>query len=111
MKLFISGQLGDFRSRKLTDRMVKVKNFLDNSKDGELFETLQLANLLDTPRGTLSDAEYFEGSLSDYSYFLQKQRRRYWGKPSTINQLKRETENGHSKRSDKTDETKPRGRS
>ena len=86
MKLFISGQKGDFNERKLSPTLIKAKKLLDSSKDGELFTSIQLSELL----GVFHT--YFSHSarqLKSYTYPVK--RTRYWGKPTTIKQLIKET--------------------
>lgn len=87
MKLFISGQK-EFVLRPLTPTQNKVKEFLDRSKDGELFVTSQLAGLIGVGVVTIRYGDVHRG-LEGYSHLVKRQR--YWGKPKTIKQLVKET--------------------
>jgi len=87
MKLFMTGGK-DFVARKPKPTVVKAKAFLERSKDGELFTTGQLADTLKINPGTLKHHEV-ASQLKGYSHLVVRQR--YWGKPSTIKQLIKET--------------------
>ena len=84
MKLFICGQ--KFEVNKARPSVLKIKAFLDKSKDGELFVTQQLANAIKTHpvciRQNVND-------LGAYSHKVSCVR--YYGKPKTIKQLIKET--------------------
>jgi hypothetical protein len=86
MRLFISGQ-GTFEQTKLTPTMQKVRGVLEASKDGELFTAYQLAALVKVNVTTIQHQS--ANALKDYSYPVGG--KRYWGKPSTIKQLVKET--------------------
>lgn len=97
MKLFVSGQKTGLDLVGLSPLMKKVKNFLDKSKDGELFTVLQIAAAL----GYRSDSISNESpTLRNYWHVAMGSgvRRKYWGKPATVAQLKRETSNESQRR-------------
>ena len=87
MKLFISGA-GSFNPKEQPPpRVLKVKVFLDASKDGELFTSEQVAVGAEVRREVLQvDAGRL---LLSYSHKVGG--KRYWGKPVTIQQLVKET--------------------
>jgi hypothetical protein len=87
MKLFMTGGK-DFVARKPKPTVIKVKAFLERSKEGELFTTAQVADTLKINHGTLKHHE-ITSQLKEYSNLVFRQR--YWGKPSTIKQLIKET--------------------
>lgn len=85
MKLFISGK-GEFLVRNLRPSIIKAKKLLDDSKDGELFSSTQLARVV----GVFHS--YFSHSADDLpSYSHRVGVTRYWGKPATIKQLIKES--------------------
>lgn len=87
MKLFISGQRGALVNQPLSPAMVKAKRVLDRSKDGELFTSKQLAAIIGSVRPkTLTERVE---SLPGYAHMVRPSLW-YWGKPKTINQLKKE---------------------
>ena len=87
MKLFISGT-GSFSPKEQPPpRVLKVKAFLDASKDGELFTSEQVAVGAEVKREVLQvDSARV---LLNYSHRVGS--KRYWGKPVTIQQLVKET--------------------
>jgi hypothetical protein len=87
MKLFLSGTT-DFSVKKPSLVLVNLKKFLDASKDGELFTTAQLSEKLKFNIGTLRNLDKVQ-ALPEYSHLVARQR--YWGKPSAIRQLIKET--------------------
>jgi hypothetical protein len=87
MKLFMSGTK-EFNVRRPRPTAIKIRSFLDRSKDGELFTSNQLADKIGVNAGTLKRTDVHAES-SGYSHLVIRQR--YWGKPSTIKQLIKET--------------------
>lgn len=85
MKLFISGK-GEFTRASERPSLTKIRKFLDSSKDGELFETSELSNKVKLSGDAVKN-QY--KALVGYSHKLGF--KRYWGKPSTIRQLIKET--------------------
>lgn len=84
MKLFMSGQ--KFKTPKEPPRVIKVKAFLNNSKDGELFSSGQVAQATNLCVNIFrSENFYVEG------YFHVHKQKKYWGKPKTIKALIKET--------------------
>lgn len=71
---------------KLSPLMVKVKKILDESEDGELFTSSQLTQLVGCHCTYLRQNAY---QLPTYSCKVDV-RLWYWGKPSTIRELKKE---------------------
>lgn len=95
MKLFVSGQGTYDPKRKICPAAERVKSILDKSKDGELFTTAQMAVLAGVAHNTIMKFTY---ELPGYSYRVSYGKK-YWGKPATVAQLKRETEHeGHRRR-------------
>lgn len=87
MKLFISGKGKAFLRSNLTPTQERLKKLLDSSKDGELFTARQLATMMKVNFATVThDCQH---ALVGYSHLVT--RTRYWGKPSTIKQLIKET--------------------
>lgn len=91
-KLFISGK-GSYKKSALSPIGVKVKKVLDGARDGELFSTRQLAEMSGVCYDSMTDVVY---QLPSYTHSISYNKR-YWGKPATVAQLKRETEHdtGH----------------
>jgi hypothetical protein len=87
MKLFMTGGK-DFVAKKPKPVVVKVKGFLDKSKDGELFTSVTLSAFLKINPGTLKHNDLYP-EIMKYSHLVN--RIRYWGKPNTIKQLIKET--------------------
>jgi hypothetical protein len=87
MKLFMSDGK-KFNINKPRPTALKAQDFLDKSKDGELFTTLQLGAALGVNHGTLKQGD-IRATIESYSHLMNRQR--YWGKPSTIRQLIKET--------------------
>jgi len=85
MKLFISGQ-GEFQAHRHPPITIRVKKFLDGSKDGELFRLKQVADRLKVCPDSVEKAL---STLKSYSHKIGGTR--YWGKPATIKQLIKET--------------------
>jgi hypothetical protein len=85
VKLFLSGTTG-FDPKGSAPQVAKVKAFLDRSKDGELFTSEHLLERLKVPIG--SSGRLFK-ALGSYTHKIGS--KRYWGKPSTIKQLIKET--------------------
>ena len=90
MKLFISGQ--QFKPKTEPPIITRVKKFLDESKDGELFNTEQLS--FSVPIAVTHLRSY---NLALDGYFYVTHGKKYWGKVATINQLKKEIQNVNSK--------------
>lgn len=90
MKLFISGQ--QFKPKTEPPIITKVKKFLDESKDGELFSTEQVSMAVPIALTQLRCNNTVLGG-----YFHVVQNKKYWGKVATINQLKKEIQNVNSK--------------
>jgi hypothetical protein len=86
MKLFISGTT-ELNLTNPNSTMLKVKAFLDASKDGEVFLTEQLEAKTKASAVTLTSKVARE--FPQYTHKIGS--RRYWGKPSTIKQLIKET--------------------
>lgn len=86
MKLFISGK-GKFVKRTMTPAEQRIQKFLDGSKDGELFANTQLGLLVHLNRDTIKKSVYV---LEGYTHKVKNLR--YWGKPVTIKQLIKETQ-------------------
>ena len=87
IKLFVSGQ-GNFSSKmRISPAMIKVKKILDDSKDGELFTTKQLSSIIGNRYETLLRDAY---QMPTYNYKVSHSQL-YWGKPATVAQLKKET--------------------
>lgn len=85
MKLFMSGRRAEVKP-KLPPSMVKIKRALDSSVDGELFTTQQLAQMVGHTMTTIHHVAYL---LPAYWHnYLSA--RKYWGKPATIRQLRKE---------------------
>ena len=87
MKLFMSGTKVKFNQNQVPPRIKRLKEFLDKSKDGELFTSRQASTCCNLDTTNMVSDAYF---IPDYSYKVGN--KRYWGKPRTINQLKKETE-------------------
>lgn len=90
MKLFISGQ--QFKTKRDSPVISRVKKFLDESKDGELFSTEQLSIYVPIAITNLRCH-----NIAMRGYFHVVQHKKYWGKVATINQLKKEIQNVNSK--------------
>jgi hypothetical protein len=87
MKLFMNGGR-EFSAKVPRPTVVKLKDFLGRSKDGELFTSNQLADKIGINAGTLKRTD-IQADSKGYSHLVIRQR--YWGKPSTIKQLIKET--------------------
>ena len=85
MKFFLSDGLGGVEA-KLPPILRRVCALLDKAADGELFTTQELTRRLTCRSTTLSRDSYL---VSAYWHILPPNRK-YWGKPTTIQQLKRE---------------------
>ena len=95
IKLFVSGQGSYNASRKLSPSALRIKQTLDRSKDGELFTTIQVETMCEVSGHTVSKYSHL---LPEYHYLVYYGLK-YWGKPATVAQLKRETEHeGHRRR-------------
>lgn len=90
MKLFISSQ--QFKTKRDSPVISRVKKFLDESKDGELFSTEQLSIYVPIAITSLRCH-----NVVMRGYFHVVQNKKYWGKVATINQLKKEIQNVNSK--------------
>jgi hypothetical protein len=86
LRLFLSGKKSNQVIEKLSPAMALIKKTLDASIDGELFTTLQLAQLTGYGPTTI---RAWSWQLPGYSHKV-KSKLSYWGKPKTIKQLKRE---------------------
>ena len=91
MKLFMSGAI-EFNPRPLPSSIKKVKEFLDKSKSGKLFTTSQVCVAIGLDLGNLRENVYL---LPRYSHKVGN--KRYFGKPITIEQLKKEEKTWKSK--------------
>lgn len=85
MKLFFSKQ--SLSSRTPTETFRRIQEFLDRSQDGELFTITQIADAANTTANYLS--QHFNFYLPEYKHVVRN--RSYFGKPATIQQLKKET--------------------
>lgn len=85
MRLFLSKSHEPALGR-LTPSMIKVKKMLDLSADGELFTTVQVARINKLSRETVERGCYL---LPEYHHKVRV-RLKYWGKPSTIKELRKE---------------------
>jgi hypothetical protein len=86
MKLFVSGKTGDLVNGKLSPMMLKVKKLLDESNPGELFTGPQLAQLV----GCGAELLRIHARKLPHYWHLASPSLRYWGRPETIGQLRRE---------------------
>lgn len=85
MKLFLSGQK-NVSYKELPPSALKLKRILEKSKDGELFLTQQVAVIVGVnPEQILRHVM----RLPVYTCLVGS--KRYWGKPSTIKQLVKES--------------------
>lgn len=86
MQLFLNGrEAGEFKSR-LSPMAVKIKRVLEASSDGELFTSQQLARLTGYQMGPIRQIAYM---LPEY-WHNTRPALKYWGKPATIKELKRQ---------------------
>jgi hypothetical protein len=90
VKLVISGQ--QFKTKRDSPIISRVKKFLDESKDGELFSTEQLSIYVPIAISNLRGHNITMGG-----YFHIVRQKKYWGKVATINQLKKEVQHANSK--------------
>src|SRR5579863_1090436 len=88
IKLFLSGQDTYNPNKRISPAMQRAKTFLDTSKDGELFTSRQVCAACNIMVNSISKTSW---ELPDYQYRVSYGTK-YWGKPATVAQLKRETE-------------------
>lgn len=89
MKLFFSNSV-EFKNVKLTPSQQAMKRLLDRSKDGEIFTYQIMAARLRLQTETLRAG----GAHTLREYTCRQGTKRYWGKPATIKQLKKELNHG-----------------
>ncbi len=84
MKLFLSGTT-EF-NLDISPRVNRIREFLDKAKDGEVFTTeLLVAKVKVSSNNMNKDVR----GIPEYTHKIGS--KRYWGKPSTIKQLIKET--------------------
>jgi hypothetical protein len=86
MKLFISGTK-EFNAKPLQPQVMKIRDFLLKSKDGEVFINEQIIKAVG---GSPNNYSKMASQISEYTHKVGS--KRYWGKPSTIKQLIKETQ-------------------
>ena len=90
MKLFISGQ--QFKPKTEPPIITKVKKFLDESKDGELFSTEQVSIAIPI---AITNLRCHNIAMREYFHVVRH--KKYWGKVATIKQLKKEVQHANNK--------------
>lgn len=84
MKLVFSNQKME-TDRPLPPTWVRVKKFLDGSKTGHLFNSAQVADAVKVTISTMTSCGFYYLPRYQYVYRAKK----YWGKPTTILELKK----------------------
>lgn len=87
MKLFVSGSPSLDLSKPLPDTVIRAKKFLDKTQDGELFTSLQMSTAIGVGVPTLHSYTHL---LEGYTGGGSRGTIRYYGKPATIAELRRQ---------------------